>query len=74
MAGGEIARGPFMVLIDAHTKPYDNWLKPIVKLLRQDHRRLLNMEVGLLDAKTWKQIQPDAMGRKAGSNLHSVPF
>ena len=62
MAGGEIARGPFMVLIDAHTRPYDNWLVPIVKLLRENHKRLLNMEVGLLDAKTWEQVEHGAMG------------
>ena len=35
MAGGQIARGPFMVLIDGHTKPHDEWLRPIVKLLRE---------------------------------------
>jgi hypothetical protein len=38
MAGGQIARGPFMVLIDGHTKPHDEWLRPIVKLLREVRR------------------------------------
>jgi cellulose synthase/poly-beta-1,6-N-acetylglucosamine synthase-like glycosyltransferase len=49
MAGGQIARGPFMVLIDGHTKPHDEWLRPIVKLLRE--ARVLSLVRRSLDSR-----------------------
>jgi hypothetical protein len=50
MAGGQIARGPFMVLIDGHTKPHDEWLRPIVKLLREVRLFATGMAITLMDA------------------------
>ena len=64
--GGTFCQGPFMVLLDAHVKPHNNWLDPIIRLLRENHKRILNMEVGLLDGNTWMQIEPGAIGSKAG--------
>ena len=62
----ECARqGKYMVLIDAHCKVYPNWLAPIRRLLDEDHRRVINMEVGELNATTWTHIEGSAIGTKA---------
>jgi hypothetical protein len=36
-----------------------------VRLLREDYKRILNMEVGLLNGTTWEQFSLSAVGRKA---------
>ena len=54
-----------MVLLDAHVKVYDNWLNPIVRMLRENYKRILNMEVGQLDGKKWEQINVGSVGTKA---------
>lgn len=54
------------VLIDAHCKPHDDWLVPISKLLHEDHKRVINMEVGLLDGEKWTEMPGNAIGSKAG--------
>jgi polypeptide N-acetylgalactosaminyltransferase len=62
--GGDLAQGPFMVFIDAHCKPHPNWLEPIGKLLIQSPKRIVNMEVGLLNGTSWSEI-PSPGGRMA---------
>ena len=63
-----------MILLDAHVKPHDNWLEPIVRMLRENYKRLLNMEVGIMDGPTWKQITPLAVGRKAAFKYDLTHF
>ena len=64
LIGGNEAQGPHMVILDAHIKPHDNWLLPIVRMLRENHKRILNMEVGQLDGETWQQIEKNSIGSK----------
>jgi hypothetical protein len=40
-------------------------LDPIALLLREDHKRVINMEVGMLDGPSWKSINNGAIGSKA---------
>jgi polypeptide N-acetylgalactosaminyltransferase len=53
------------VLIDAHCKPHEDWLYPIDKSLRENYKRILNMQVGLLDGDKWKEMPGGAIGSKA---------
>ena len=48
--GGNLARGPFLVFIDAHVTVRPDWLAPVASLLQRNRKRLVNMEVGMLDA------------------------
>lgn len=50
---------------DAHCKPHEDWLEPIAKSLRQNWKRVLNMEVGLLDGDKWREMPGGAIGAKA---------
>jgi polypeptide N-acetylgalactosaminyltransferase len=65
LKGGNLARGPYMVLIDAHCKPHPNWLSPMRQLLQRNWKRIVNMEVGLLNATTWEALpnQKDYMNK-----------
>jgi hypothetical protein len=44
---------------------YPDWLIPIRDLLKQDHKRVINMEVGELNSTTWTHIEDSAIGSKA---------
>jgi hypothetical protein len=71
------AQGKYMVLIDAHCKVYPDWLLPIRRMLDADHRRVVNMEVGELNATTWTHIEGSAIGTKAvriRQSVHSALF
>lgn len=55
----------FPLCADAHCKVYPEWLQPIQKLLKEDYKRILNMEVGELNSTTWQHIEGSAIGSKA---------
>jgi hypothetical protein len=61
--GGRLARGPYLVFIDAHCRPHEHWLYPVQRLLDDNHRRLVNMQVGMLNGTSWKQMYPGRIGR-----------
>ncbi len=63
--GGTVARGRFLVFLDAHVKPHPHWLDPMVPLLEENPKRILNMQVGLLDGATWQEMPGGVFGSKA---------
>ena len=65
-AGAQLARGPYLVFIDGHCKPRSLWLDSVRALLDSNHRRLVNFQVGMLNATSWTTTSPERVGSKAG--------
>eukprot|EP00455_Lapot_gusevi_P032939 TRINITY_DN3594_c0_g1_i1.p1 TRINITY_DN3594_c0_g1~~TRINITY_DN3594_c0_g1_i1.p1 ORF type:complete len:439 (-),score=115.15 TRINITY_DN3594_c0_g1_i1:144-1460(-) len=62
---GNAARAPFLIFLDAHVKPHAGWLLPIQKLLQQNYKTIVNMEVGILNATSFTPMPNSAIGNKA---------